>query len=156
MKTFRFPLERVLEWRRMQLDMEQSKIQAIAARIQRLDDQRRSLFTERSLAEGEILQAKTMEGQDLARIAAFHLHVRNEALTIAETRGQCEHALIAQREKLVEAQRQVKLLQNLREKRFTRWSADLAREQEQFAGEAFLARWQTGHGSPSKQQRNLE
>lgn len=156
MKAFRFPLERALDWRRMQLDVEQSKIQAIAARIQQLDTQRRGLSAERSLAEREVLHAKTIEGRDLARIAAFQLHVRNAELTITETRGRYEHELTAQREKLVEAQRQVKLLQNLRDKRMTRWSADLAREQEQFAGEAFLARWQTGHGSPSKQQRNLE
>ena len=156
MKAFRFPLERVLDWRQMQLGMERSKIQTIANRIQQLDNRRRTLAAERSLAEREVLQATTLEGQDLARIAAFQLHVGNEELTIAETRGKCEHELTAQREKLIEAQRQVKLLQNLRDKRLTRWSADLAREQEQFAGEAYLARWQSGHGSPSRQQRNLE
>ncbi len=156
MKAFRFPLERVLEWRRMQRDIERSNIRAIATRIQELDDRRRQLSLERSVAEGEVLRAKTMDGADLARVAAFQLHVRNEKLTIANTRGQCEHELTAQREKLVEAQRQVKLLQNLRDKRMTRWTADLAREREQFAAEAFLARWQSGHGSPSKQQPNIE
>jgi hypothetical protein len=41
----------------------------------------------------------------------------------------------------VEAERRVKLLEKLREQRFAEWEAAMEREQESFAGDAYLARW---------------
>jgi len=42
---------------------------------------------------------------------------------------------------VLEAQRRVRLLERLRERRFSEWEAELNRELEALAAESYLARW---------------
>ncbi|MDQ6664837.1 MAG: hypothetical protein M3Z23_10625 [Acidobacteriota bacterium] len=142
MKSFAFPLEKALRWRRSQQNLEQIRAQTIAGKIAELAHRREDLRNERSLAEGHILEAKTVDGAELAALGALHFRAaKQDAVLIGQTATH-ERELSGQREKLVEAQRKVKLLEILRERRLAQWSALAAREQEQFAGEAFLGRWQ--------------
>jgi phage shock protein A len=46
-----------------------------------------------------------------------------------------------QTSKTIEAQRKVKLLEKLRTRRYAEWLALTQKDQENFAAEAFLARW---------------
>ncbi|MDQ6707806.1 MAG: hypothetical protein M3Z85_17750 [Acidobacteriota bacterium] len=142
MKSFAFPLEKALRWRRSQLNLEQIRAQTIAGKIAGLAHRREDLRNERSSAEQHVIQSSSVEAADLAALAAFHVSAAKQDTIL---KAQCvthERELSEQREKLVEAQRKVKLLEILRGKRFAQWSAVVAREQEQFAGEAFLGRWQ--------------
>ncbi|MDQ2899178.1 MAG: hypothetical protein M3Y07_05175 [Acidobacteriota bacterium] len=141
MKSFAFPLEKALHWRRAQLNLEQVRAQAIAGKIVELAKRREDLRNERSSAERHILEAKTVEGAELAAIGAFHSIAAKRDSALCEQSVNRERELSEQRGKLVEAQRKVKLLETLRQKRLAQWNSEVAREQEQFAGEAFLARW---------------
>lgn len=141
MKNFAFPLDKALHWRRAQLDLEQVRAQAIASEIAALAKWREDLRNERSSAERHILQLKTVEATELAAIGAFHSSAAKRDAALCEQSVTRERELSEQREKLIEARRKVKLLETLRQKRLTQWNSEVAREQEQFAGEAFLARW---------------
>lgn len=152
MKAFAFPLERALNWRRAQLDLEQARARAIAGKMAELANRREDLRNERSSAERHILASKTVEAEELGAIGKFHLSVAKRDSALIEQSAKCERELRGQRGKLVEAQRKVKLLEILRQKRLAQWSSAVAREQEQFAGEAFLGRWQAGKAGKTNPQ----
>ncbi len=141
MKAFHFPLDSALHWRRTQFELEQSRAQTIVGGIARIDELRTDLRNERSSAEREILRSDTVEARELAAIAAFQLGVKRREAVMSERRLGMERDLAAQRVKSIEAQRNVKIIENLRRKRLAEWSSDVSREQERFAAETHLGRW---------------
>ena len=60
--------------------------------------------------------------------------------------SEARKAVAEHTEKMVEAHRKVRVLENLKRDELAKWSQDLGRETEAFAGEVFLARLQSKSG----------
>ncbi|MCL5743601.1 MAG: hypothetical protein M1541_06695 [Acidobacteria bacterium] len=144
MKTFRFPLEKALEWRRRQLEVEELKFRQLSAGLQELDQRRAALESARDSAGRKLIESRAVTGSDLNSLAGYRsaLRIRGEALLLQ--RRQQETCVEEQRHKYQEARRQCRLLEKLRERRRAQWQADCNRELEALASESFLSKWNRG------------
>jgi flagellar export protein FliJ len=145
MKAFRFPLDRALHLRRMQLEIEQVRLQQIQAEILRIHNSVAALEQFGVETRNWISGNRSLDSGSICTVADFQQRSRQVVLAMAhrtrDLRGQAE----AQKARTLEARRRVKLLEILRESRYAEWLSEADREQETFAAEAFLARWSVTH-----------
>lgn len=141
MKTFHFRLEQALRWRATQLDLEKSKLAGAVHQLARINEGIRSRDAERisgatQIAEGEL------PGEALTLWGAFTERSRREIAALQSKAREAETAVAAQTRVVVEADRRLRLLENLRAGAQKRWQADFNGELEAFAGESYLFRLQ--------------
>ncbi|MBZ5580140.1 MAG: hypothetical protein LAP40_26575 [Acidobacteriia bacterium] len=139
MTPFRFPLEKVLHWRRVQLELEENELQRQAAALAELDRQRAELEAAAIRTEVQVREWSPLAGGDLAALAGFRVHVQQEERKLGERRAERQKQLDGQQQKMLEARRRCRLLERLRERRLADWRMASDRELEQFAGECYLA-----------------
>lgn len=139
MKAFQFPLERVLNWRRVQLELEESKLKQMYAALARLDSQRAGWEAAVIRAELEVREWPSLAGRDLSALAGFRLHVKEQEQALETRRLECRKSIEVEQRLLLEARRRCRLLELLRERRWAEWQADSDREIEQLASESHLA-----------------
>ena len=139
MTPFRFPLERVLHWRRVQLEWEENQLQRQAAALAAVDRERAELAAAAARTEIQVRQWSPLSGRDLAGLASFRAHVKNEERRLAGQRAKQQAQLDVQRRAMLEARRRCRLLERLRERRLAEWRMEHDREAEQFAAECYLA-----------------
>lgn len=143
MKPFRFPLERVLEWRKGQAESERAALRLLVGERDAVQSRRRSLETELVEEERAILDAAVLDVPRLAALEAWRAWVRGESTRLENTLRELEQRISVQRQRLIDAERRVRLLQRLKDKSFRNWRLALDKELESFAAEAYLARWRS-------------
>jgi flagellar export protein FliJ len=141
MKRFQFRLERVLEWRRRQAELEQSKLAQALGLAQRLETERLALAKSRREAQLGALQASATTAEDLWMLQDYLLQSDRQDRVLAERISQQARVVQNQRLRVVEAERSREALERLRQSRHDEWRRESNRELEAFAAEAFLARW---------------
>lgn len=139
MKAFRFSLEKVLTWRRIQLELEENKLKQQHAVLAAMDRARAELEAAGIRAELEVRDCPSLSGLDLRALAGFRLHVQNEERAIAARRLEFLKQLEAQQNAMLEARRRCRLLERLKERRLAEWQAASDHELEQLAAESYLA-----------------
>jgi flagellar FliJ protein len=140
MKRFEFRLERVLEWRQTQLDIELAGLGRLVAEAQAIDRRRADLEAERAAAERSLVSMATVEADELASLDAFRSWATHERERLIRQRAEWEGKIGEQRQRVLEARRKRRLLEILKEKRKAEWTAEFDREMESLAGELYLAR----------------
>jgi hypothetical protein len=136
MKAFQFRLDPALRWRDTQLRMEQEAAARIATRIAALQSELNARHAELRSGSAELADAGTAAFESWnAYVTRSKLRIRTINAQILEARK----ALIVQTQKISEARRKLRVLENLKENAYAQWTKDLDRETEAFAGEAFLA-----------------
>jgi hypothetical protein len=140
MTAFRFRLERVLEWRRTQLELEESKLQRQQRALMELDSERARIEAAGIRAEIEVRAWRPLAGSDLTTLAAFRQHVIGKEKQIGVRREEARRRLETQQAVLVEARRRCELLERMKQRRRTEWEAAADRELEDLAAESYLAR----------------
>jgi len=141
MQRFVFSLDRVLAWRRLEARRERLRWEQIRGELRGIDAERERLRTERDLAAALLHTARSALGAEFAALDQFRAHVDAEMARLGTKRADCEKRLAEQARVAAAKERDVKILEHLRERRLEIWTAALDRETEQQAAEAFLARW---------------
>ncbi len=141
MNAFRFRLEKVLDWRRTELEMEEGKYKRERAAISELDRQRAEWEASGIRAEFEVRKWSEVSGADLAALGNFRKQVKIKEAEIAQKRAERLRALAQREAAMMEARRRCRLLERLKERRRSEWSKLADRELEELASESFLARW---------------
>jgi flagellar export protein FliJ len=141
MRAFEFPLRRVLEWRRTQFELEENKLRQLAATLEELRLAAVRLDLVKGRAEVAVRQSAVVEACDLWALAAYRQRLIAELKALALRRTACQREVDAQRQKVMEAQRQCRLLEKLEQRRRAEWSRAADREMESLAAESFLALW---------------
>lgn len=147
MKRFSFSLDRVLAWRRIEARRERLRWEQIRAELRAIDAERDALRAERKDAAARLRSARSALGEELEALDRFRRYVDAEQARLERKRAECERRLIEQSRVAAAKERDVKILEHLRERRLQAWKIEADREIEQQAAEAFLARWQKS-GSP--------
>lgn len=142
MKRFTFSLDRVLAWRRIEARRERLRWEQIRAELGAIDAERDALRAERINSAARLRSARSALGEELEALDRFRHYVDAEQARLAQKRAGCERRLIEQSRVAAAKERDVKILEHLRERRFRDWKIESDREIEQQAAEAFLARWQ--------------
>lgn len=141
MKPFCFRLEKVLAWRRTELELEQYKMRLLCVELEQIEQSRARLTAERVVAHHEILRARRIDGTDLNAHAARLVYFDGRERALLRRRREQEQLIAEAHKRLLEAQRRLRLLEKLKAGRHAQWQTELNREIETFAAEAHLARW---------------
>jgi flagellar export protein FliJ len=141
MNAFRFPLQKVLDWRRCELDLAELKFQRLTAAVTAVDQALAELETAGIRAEILVRDWSPVCGRDLDALGSFRTNVRKRNAELAARRVECEARLAAGRGEMLEARRRLRLLERLRDRRFEDWRLARDKELEELAAEAYLARW---------------
>ncbi len=143
MKRFHFPLERVLTFRRLQRDLERAKMEKALGEVRRIEEIGHEVRREAELTARDVIsrgESEPLDGTQLIGLDDYRQYLKRVANEVEAHRKRAEMAAGNQRVKLVEAERRMKVLEHLEEKTRQAWKAELNKEVEDFAGEAFLAR----------------
>jgi flagellar FliJ protein len=140
MTAFRFRLARVLEWRRSELTLAETRFRQQTAALATLDHARAALDASAIRAEMQVRDAPRIEGADLAALDSFRRHVARRREALAASRAQAQRELDTLQAAMLEARRRFRLLERLRERRLAEWKAAADRELDQLASESYLAR----------------
>src|SRR5262245_9081993 len=130
MKAFRFRLDRVLDWRRTELEMEETRLKQLRAASVALDREKAALESSRETAGRDLLERASVYGADLQLLSGFNLAVKRQCTRLDEKRREADTAAAAQQQKLLEARRRLRLLENLRERRLAEWTYQTERQME--------------------------
>jgi hypothetical protein len=144
MRAFEFPLARALAWRLTQLELQENKLRQLAATVEEMVLAAVRLDLVKSRAEQTVRESSAVEAGDLWALAAYRQRLIAERQALDQRRTACEREVAAQRQKVLEAQRQCRLLEKLEERRRTEWRLEADRELESLAAESHLARWNRG------------
>jgi hypothetical protein len=141
MKAFQFPLEKALDWRRIQLELEEVRYKQQVASLAGLDRQRAEVEASGIRAEIQVREWSPIAAGDLSALGNFRLHVKSQESEIARRRFEAAQKLAEQQKLMLEARRRWRLLDRLKDRRLAEWTTGRDREVEQIAAESYLARW---------------
>jgi flagellar export protein FliJ len=141
MKAFHFGLERVLDWRRMELEQAEMVFKQQSAALAEIDRQRAETDAADLRAQVEVRAWNPVWGGDLAALGAFRVEAQKRQQKLQATRAKSERGLAEQWKAMMEARRRLRLLERLKERRLSEWRAAYDRELEEQAAEAYLAQW---------------
>jgi flagellar export protein FliJ len=147
LKNFRFSLERVLSWRRTELEREEASLAPLLAERSRLETAGQRILADLARAGRELVAAGPVDGSDLSALAGYRARLEKERTANERDRAGSTESIALQRARVTEAHRRFRLLEKLRGRRLEEWRAGWNREMESLASEAFLARW---HGRARK------
>jgi len=141
MQRFQFRLDRVLEWYRKKCRMEESRLAACLARVYATERSIRQLLAERDAIEHELLVRTAIPAADFQNLGRYRLRAAKEEIDLSEERRRRLAAAAEQRARVQKAQQRVKLVEKMRERRLEEHNIAFARELENVAAEAYLAKW---------------
>ena len=141
MTTFRFALQKILDWRRMQLELEEAKFRQALEAVAAVDRARAEVEAAAVKAELEVRGWDKVAGRDLHALGDYRLHVHSQEQVLAVRRAECARHAAAQQAAMLEARRRCRLLERLRDRRLAQWKAEQARELDALASESYLAQW---------------
>lgn len=139
MKKFTFSLETARKWRERQTELEEARLQSLFAEKQAMENLAQSLQSELE-SEHRRLEDTSCDAGELARLDGFCRWVMRERQRLKGSAAECEKRIQSQRAVLLEARRQFRLVDLLKEKSLLAWSQASSKEQEDLAAELYLAR----------------
>jgi len=142
MARYQFPLQRVLEYRRLQLAMEQAKWEKLLAAREALRQRHAALWQKAGESRQQLAAAGSQVTRtELAAVDGYAAYVRAESARLDGEAAHLEARMGEQQRQTAEAARRCRLLEKLADRRRAEWDAAAAKELEALAAEAFLARW---------------
>jgi hypothetical protein len=141
MNAFRFPLQKVLDWRHAQLELEEARFKQQLAALAALDRERAGWEAAGIKAEIQVRDWTPLTGRDLAALGNFRTDIKQREVDIDARRGECRKTLEVRQSAMLEARRRCRLLERLKERRLGEWQSARDHELEQLASESFLAKW---------------
>jgi len=141
MKIFRFPLQRVLEWRALQLRVEEEKLGGLRQQLAALVQLGESLASARNRSESHLFASGAAAGSELQAWALYQARLARQQELLKPQLAQCEKLIIEQRQRLLKARTDHRVLEKLRERRWQQWLYLNGREVEDTAAEVYLAKW---------------
>lgn len=141
MKRFHFSLERVREWREKQVAVEEAKLERLMAGRNHLLAQIEELESERRANDGAVLHSSGADSFTLQALDEFRRFSRYRRAELDRAIAACDRQALEQRQRILEAQRKVRLLDKLRERKRRSWDLEFEKELAAEAAEAFLSKW---------------
>src|SRR5258708_40221601 len=111
MTSFRFPLQKVLDWRLTQLDLAEAQYKQQATALAELDRARAEIEAAGVNAEAQVRDWSPVQGRDLAALGSFRLRVKSQEKHIQARRQECERILAERQKAMLEARRHCRLLE---------------------------------------------
>ncbi len=139
MKRFEFRLSAVLRLRQAQLELEQAKLQQLAAEHARLTSALAAVGVERSEAKAFLCSRSVLDTTELRNVSAFLLGTDARAGMLRRRLQEVAQLMEQQRKRAIEAERKVRLLTKLQHKQMQEWKRLADSEMEALGQESWLA-----------------
>lgn len=139
MKAFQFRLERVLEWRRTELDLAEARFQEQMAVLAGIEREHAEMEADGIRAEIQVREWRPVSGGDLAALDGFRLQMKAREKALVARRSEGARKLAERQAAMLEARRRLRLLERLKERRLGEWRVACDREIEEQAAELYLA-----------------
>jgi hypothetical protein len=147
MKRFAFPLEKLRSWRRSQFEMEEAKLESLIAQRSAVDRQRRSLLDQQTMERQAVCETANIASADLAALARWLSFAGREQERLDADRRRLDERIASQRGVVMEAKRNLEVLNQFRSQQHARWRAEIDAEQEQMVAELVVSRWKAKAGT---------
>ncbi len=141
MKAFRFRLDQALRWRAAQRDVEKMKVAVVAKKISDIRAERELRTLELRDAPGQL--GPITDGSVLELLNAFTGKTSRRIEELKKHEAKAEQELAVQTQAMLEANRKVRLIENLHATGRAEWQHEFDRELEAFASDSFLGRLQS-------------
>ena len=147
MAKFQFPLEGVLEHRRRLEEQRQRELALVQAKMREAQEALRELDATLKASLADVRQNRLVGKLDLGFLAGYRRYtaaVQRKGTQIAQKMVLIQRELDAARAALLEAAKQRKIVEKLREKQLERWKAEADRKQAADLDEVSMrmAAWQ--------------
>jgi flagellar export protein FliJ len=143
MKPFRFALQRILEFRAARVEEEERTLVAVQEQLVALDREIRRIEESRQQESRSLATAEQSSGDELRALMRSCSRLDRESTALTEKVSVCAQRLAQQRRSCMEARREHRLLETLRERQLAEWNREAGREMDKLAGELHLARWKS-------------
>jgi flagellar FliJ protein len=143
MKAFEFRLERIAEYRRQQADLARNELQRMTSIMDRLTAERDRVEQQAIEMRTATMSRPDLNGQDLMALSSYEDHAARTVRQIELKKTELAKQIDKQRSLVREAERNVKLLDRLRDRKFQEWRAESDRELDALAADSHLARLAT-------------
>ena len=141
MKKFKFPLERVLGWRRSQARLEELKLESLHAGRRALEARLKLLKEGPGRVWAALVHASPVTGSDLEALDRYHKSAAAQAARVEGSLRDQDREIAAQTSTVVGRRRDVHLLEQLRDERFGKWRREFLKDIDQQAEESHLSRF---------------
>lgn len=141
MKRFKYPLEGLMRLKKACLDQEMLKMEQIAAGIAQVEQHRLALDRESRQATRAAALASTAEGWQLLALDRFRRYASEQDQRLAAELTSLGKRLEDQRQAVVDANKNVRMLELLRERRLAGWREQVSREEEATVSDLVIAQW---------------
>ncbi|MCL4783224.1 MAG: hypothetical protein KJZ70_09340 [Bryobacterales bacterium] len=140
MKSFRFPLEKVLAFRKRQWEAEAAVLEALIANRAHLESERQRVEESMDEAGNQLASAAWVSSESVAEFRLAHASSRAAVREIAAQLTSLHAKIAEQQRAFLQARRNYELVARLREKRYAEWLRDVNRQEEADATESYLGR----------------
>ena len=140
MHKFTFPLSRVLDWRRAQVQIEEATLERLYAELRALESRLLEARLEREESGRWLLAGGSVTGEELAALDSFKKASAVECTRLAESAAATRPRIAAQLQIVIQKRRDVKLLELLHARKLQTWNLELDREIDREAAELHLAK----------------
>ena len=139
MNKFNFRFDTVLKWRDNQTQIEELKLDDLLQERTSIREQLENSLHEREDVEAQIRSTSDTRGRDLGALSAYQRAQDLVAARIAGKLANLDSAITEQRQTVMSARQNARLLDRLKTRDKDLWQANLARQEETTASELFLA-----------------
>lgn len=141
MKRFRFPLEKLLGWRRTEYERQEAALQALFRLRSQQEEQSRALADSAVSAFEDVVTSRDIAPAHLLALGRYRDFAVREQARLQEQIKATDTKIEDQRLKTVEALRGVEVLEQLEEKQRKAWKEQADKEEARLIEELTLARW---------------
>ena len=139
MKSFQFRLAGALRLRETQARIEETKLAQLLAEEKKIKNFLTALQEERRSELSRLHGATEVSALELRSLSSFLVGLESRTLDLQNALAKQSRIVQEQRLRVLRAQRNVRLLIKLREKKLREWTAEAEREIENIAQDAWLA-----------------
>ena len=153
MKSFRFRLQRVLDWRQLRCSEEEQRLKNLTTRLSAADARVAELQVAKTTLGRDLLHSTSFYSGDLTALVGSRRRLEADERAAALLRDDCANQVLEQRRRLIGEQRECRLLEKLKAKRYIEYEYEVQRQLEAATSELYLCRWKwgppTSHASKS-------
>jgi flagellar export protein FliJ len=140
-KKFTFSLEKVLAWRRVQVQVAEAELERLHAELRAAEASRQALGEEGTRVEQEFLHSQSATAPEFTGLAGFRQSLLEQDARLNQLCGLIAQRISAQTSAVTAKRRDLRLLEKLKEQRLHSWNEEFNKETSQLAEESYLARW---------------
>lgn len=141
MKSFRFRLQRVLDWQRQQCDAALAELNECTQAVQQSRSRLARHTAECLKAQRQVIHSGVPTPADLSALAYYRVRAAKLELQFQAAIATAEERLARQQQEMIRLRRRFRLLEKLRDRDAEAYELAASREMENQASDTFLAKW---------------